>query len=333
VRVLQLVSSLGPTASARYLAHTLPHLGVETHVLNFGIERPFSTELISKGIPVETIAPRGPIDLASLRTLVLRTNAFAPQIVHVWGVRAAAFANVLVLPFCRPPFTLVRSESATIPSGSSLLAIRTDRRSRATFHPEPVVDPSTIKPVTFTEFDWAPDSKFVLNVGAFDEHSDQRAAVWTFDMLRYVHPTARMLVVGDGPLRARVESFARSISRGDDRIHFLGLRSDVPAILRSSSIAFVSHRIGGGMFLAEALNAGVPVVAVSTDVSRGMIHDGRNGRLVPRGDHPAQTRALIELLNDEGLARRFGAAGRESPFATPESAASELTAFYRSVAG
>ncbi len=326
MRVVHLVSSLGPTSAARHLAHVLPRVAGERFVLNLGPAEPFEPALRAAGVPVRTVRFRGPLDGSTALAFYREVSAFAPNVVHVWGDRAAAIANLLAPhPFRKPPFALVVGDVR----GGSPLVRRVRRLAVAVRDSFPVVDPVPVAP---QRADLPAGAKIILNIGGYDERADQRAAVWSFDMVRYVETEAHLLLVGDGPRRAKVEAFARSIGRGDDRIHFVGPRSDVPALLGAAAIAFSTHRAGGRGFLAEALAAGVPVVAVDSPDSRSLIRDGENGLLVRRGDYPAQAGALLRLVSDPPLAERLASGARIERFPTPDAAARALDGFYRALA-
>jgi len=64
-----------------------------------------------------------------------------------------------------------------------------------------------------------------------------------------------------------------------------------------------------GIVLAEAMAAGVPVVASDLPGYRAVLRDGQAGRLTPPGDPVALADALYDLLHDEGERRRLAAAG------------------------
>ncbi len=64
-----------------------------------------------------------------------------------------------------------------------------------------------------------------------------------------------------------------------------------------------------GIVLAEAMAAGVPVVASDLPGYRAVLRDGRAGRLTPPGDPVALAEALYDLLQDEEERRRLAAAG------------------------
>ena len=65
------------------------------------------------------------------------------------------------------------------------------------------------------------------------------------------------------------------------------------------------------MSILEAMAAGLPVVASAVGGIPEIVRDGETGLLVPPGDADALAAALGRLLDDDGLRRRLGAAGRE----------------------
>ena len=120
-------------------------------------------------------------------------------------------------------------------------------------------------------------------------------------------PNAHLLVVGRGP----DESRARGIVGDSPRVHWLGYRSDVPSILKSLDVAVVpSHWEGFGLVAAEAMVAGLPVVAANASSLPEIVVDGEHGILVPPRDPASLSEALIRLSRDPGLCRDMGAQGR-----------------------
>lgn len=323
MRIVHLVSSLDPNATARYLSLVLPEvakLGHELFAINCGASAPFADVLQSSGIKLETRRFRGPFDLAAAMRLRKAVASFAPDAIHVWGNAAAAIANVL--PSCKVVVGDLREAHAT----TRILVGRTRRRARMVHDSKPVVDRAPVAPA---DLGLPAGARIVLNAGGFDERSDQRSAVWAFDMLRYADPTAHLVIAGDGPNRSAVRRFADSLTAGDRRVHFLGMRSDVPALLAAASVAFVLHRKGGTAFASEALAAGIPVVAVDTPEIGRLVQSGTNGLLANVGDFPGLARSLNRILSDGALAETLRAGARRTAVPGPEEAAAELSAIYR----
>ena len=120
---------------------------------------------------------------------------------------------------------------------------------------------------------------------------------------------AHLVIVGRGP----DESRARELIGLTPRVHWLGYRTDVPSILKSLDIAVVpSHWEGFGLVAAEAMLAGLPVVAGNASSLPEIVTDGEHGILVPPRDPGALSQALIRLSQDFALRRRMGDRGRAS---------------------
>jgi glycosyltransferase involved in cell wall biosynthesis len=109
--------------------------------------------------------------------------------------------------------------------------------------------------------------------------------------------------IEEGALRAQAEAAALS-----DRVHLLGLRSDVGALLRSADL-FVHPSLAEGLPLAvlEAMFAASPIIATSVGELPAVLEDGRAGVLVPPGDPAALAQAIRGLLTDRRRARELGA--------------------------
>jgi glycosyltransferase involved in cell wall biosynthesis len=114
-------------------------------------------------------------------------------------------------------------------------------------------------------------------------------------------PRAHLYIVGEGPDRAEFEGLARELGLAE-RAHFLGFRSDVPALLRAADIFVLpSLQEPFGLVISEAREAGCAVVASDVDGIPEATSFGRAGVLVPPGDPHALGRALHDLLADETL--------------------------------
>jgi len=122
---------------------------------------------------------------------------------------------------------------------------------------------------------------------------------------------ARLLVIGHGSLRPRLEARARELGVAD-RIFFVGARPDVGRVLDAVDLLALPATSGGlALSAIEASALGRPVVATAIDAMPEVIREGRTGRLVPPGDPAALSRAIRGVLRDPLGAQRMGRAGRD----------------------
>ncbi len=124
----------------------------------------------------------------------------------------------------------------------------------------------------------------VLAVGALVGHKDHATLARAAEGLE-----ARVMVAGEGELRPSLEGTA---------LILLGQRGDVPALLaRADVFVHPSREEGMGQAVAEAMFAGVPVVACAAGGVPEVVGDC--GLLVPVGDHEALRAALRAALAGE----------------------------------
>jgi glycosyltransferase involved in cell wall biosynthesis len=123
-------------------------------------------------------------------------------------------------------------------------------------------------------------------------------------------PSARFLVVGDGPLREELLRLADRLGLRE-RVRFLGHRADARALIGLLDVIVVpSLTEGTPLIVLEAMAAGVPLVASAVGgIPDQVRHDGE-GLVIPPNDTAALGDALLELLQDPDRARSLGEAGR-----------------------
>jgi glycosyltransferase involved in cell wall biosynthesis len=175
-------------------------------------------------------------------------------------------------------------------------------------------------------------------VGVVGRLEEQKGHVYLLEAWPSVlaeFPDARLLVVGDGSLRAALERRASALGVGPSVI-FTGFRADVPRVLDALDVlALPSLYEGMPLTAIEASAMAKPIVATAVDGTPEVIREGRTGRLVPPREPAALSRALRGMLRDTAAAQRMGAAGRDfvlGRFDLPRQV--EATArVYREVAG
>jgi glycosyltransferase involved in cell wall biosynthesis len=120
----------------------------------------------------------------------------------------------------------------------------------------------------------------------------------------------RLLLVGDGPLRAGVEE-AISIAGLRGRVECLGDRSDVAGLLAAADLCVLATRWEGlPLCILEAMRAALPVVATDVGGMSEAVTDGVTGYLTRSGDVQQMRSRIAELLGSRPLLRSMGAAAR-----------------------
>lgn len=126
------------------------------------------------------------------------------------------------------------------------------------------------------------------------------------------------LIVGDGEMREPLAQLTQHLNVGD-HVHFLGWRTDMPEVYRAMDVFCLSSDSGGksfdpgggegfGLVSAEAMAAGVPVVAVDTEVNREVISE-RCG-LLCRPEPDVLAEEMCRLIANPLLRHRLGGNGR-----------------------
>lgn len=170
----------------------------------------------------------------------------------------------------------------------------------------------------------------IVHVGSLVTCKNHFVLIEAFERIANVVSESRLLVIGDGPLRAALQQrAAESPFRG--RIQFLGTRSDVAALLQISDLfLFPSRREGLPVVLLEAQAAGLPIVAARIPGIMEAVQDGHTAVLHDPDDAVGMAASAVEILNSPARAQAFSAAGRERHKAlfTLEAAANRLVRLY-----
>ena len=154
----------------------------------------------------------------------------------------------------------------------------------------------------------------VGTVGRLQTVKDQVTLVRAFALARQAGEAGRrlrLIIAGDGALRADVEAEIRTAGIGG--VTWLaGERSDVPEVMRALDIfALPSRAEGISNTILEAMASGLPVVATEVGGNAELVVDGETGALVPAQDPHAMARALLRYTADAALRQNHGAAGRK----------------------
>jgi glycosyltransferase involved in cell wall biosynthesis len=153
-------------------------------------------------------------------------------------------------------------------------------------------------------------------VGQLTARKGQLEAIEAFGMVADEIPNAALLVVGeplfnhDHEYQARLIQ-AASAPRLAGRIHFLGSREDVPALMRAFDLLLLNSRSEPfGLTVVEGMASETAVLAVAVDGVPEIIRHGKSGWLVTPDDSTKLAEGLCLLLQDSQLRRNLGRQSR-----------------------
>jgi L-malate glycosyltransferase len=144
-------------------------------------------------------------------------------------------------------------------------------------------------------------------VARLDRLKGHESLLRALSLLREASTKVTMLVAGDGPERANLETLAGQLELGSDRLRLLGYRSDISELLSAADF-FVLPSLTEGLPLSilEAMAQALPVVATPVGGIPEVITDGLNGLLVPVNQPAALSAAIAKLAGDPILRRSLG---------------------------
>lgn len=155
---------------------------------------------------------------------------------------------------------------------------------------------------------------WVGTVGRMAAVKNQTLLARAFLLARAADPgfaaEARLVMVGDGPLRAQAQAILDSGGAGE-AAWLPGERSDVADVMRALD-CFVLPSLAEGISntILEAMACGLPVVATAVGGNVELVDAGRNGLTVPNDDPEAMAQSLLDLWRNAEVRQRMGRAGR-----------------------
>ena len=161
-------------------------------------------------------------------------------------------------------------------------------------------------------------------------------AVRAFAAVAQRLPRTRLLVAGDGPLRAEVEEMTRR-NLPSRQVSILGFVEDIRGFFGACDLVLFpslpSFGEGFGLAALEAMAAGVPVITSDAGPLPEVVSDGESGLVVAPGDDQAWAQAIFALARDRSLRLRLGHGARERACRdfSVEQMADRTVAVYREV--
>lgn len=301
-----------------------------------GMQHEGLDQVLSKGIPVPTYGELR-FGLPSKGRLVKLWSEQRPDLVHVvtegpLGWSAVAAARKLQLPLTSSFHTNFQSYSAHY--GMGLLKSPIDsylrklhNRTQATMVPTRAmlheleergyhnvtvvsrgVEIGLFKPTRRSEAlrqSWGvlPEDPVVMLVGRLAKEKNVGLVLDAFNAIRAKQPRAKLVFVGDGPLR-------RALEEACPDAHFAGVRKHEELAEHYASgdlFLFPSLTETFGNVVPEALASGLAVLSYSHAAAQELIVNHHNGVLIPLGDERAFIEASVALALDTALQQRLRA--------------------------
>ena len=138
------------------------------------------------------------------------------------------------------------------------------------------------------------DSKIITMVAGFRYEKDQPTLIRA---MIHLPEDFHLVLVGDGEKRSELELLIAELGL-QNRVHLLGLRNDVPQILKSSDVIVMSsHREGLSLSNVEGMSSGNPFVASDVEGLREVTEG--YGVLFPHGDDKELSNIILKLTTDK----------------------------------
>jgi glycosyltransferase involved in cell wall biosynthesis len=158
------------------------------------------------------------------------------------------------------------------------------------------------------------DSEVILYVGRFAPLKNVALLIDAFALVRRTRPRARLLLVGEGALEARLRAQVVRLGIGAD-VTFAGAHplNDLPDFYSAGDVFVLPSSFDNSPnVILEAMACGRPVIATRVGGVPGFVHDGDNGLLVEPGQADELAATICRVLDDPDLRNKLVAAGSKT---------------------
>lgn len=150
----------------------------------------------------------------------------------------------------------------------------------------------------------------IIAVGRLTEVKDHRNLILSYKQLKEMLEAnnikvPELFLVGDGKLRENLIELTEKLNLTAN-IKFLGIRNDIPDLLRNSDLYVMSSELEGlSISLIEALVSGAAIVATDVGSNDEIIEEGATGLLVPKKNPKKLAEAMYKLIDNQELRKKF----------------------------
>lgn len=334
MKILHVITSLQTGGAEKLMVDLIPRLRVEGYDVELatfnGCETPFLKNILESGIVIHRFMPKGgnvynPKNLLKLRHLIHRGKY---DIVHTHNTAPQLFAALCKNKY----FKLVTTEHG----GSNrrrawkwyrsvdrwmyerydkIICIAQKAESNLRdYIGQTSADIETINNgVDITKFSQAvasneletiaPGEKKIMMVAGFRWEKDQDTLI---KALSYLPEKFHLFLVGDGARKKELQDLCKKENL-EDRVHFLGVRSEIPQLLHATDyVVMSSHFEGLSLSSVEGMSVGKPFLASDVDGLREVVSGA--GILFPHQDSRALAEEIIKLDDSPELYKSVASA-------------------------
>ena len=290
----------------------------------------------AEGLDLVPLAPGHELDLKAAWKLSRVVQRLRPDVVHAHDPHGVAMASMALSMLTRSPvpalvaarrvdFRLKRNSFSRwkyrqvdlfIASSNAirdlLIADGVEAAKVATVYEGIDVGRiARLEPVNVRALFFLPHNAPVIgNVAALVPHKGQRHLIDAMPMVIAQVPDARLVILGEGPLRPQLEHRVKQLHL-ERHVVLPGFRDDVLACIKGFDLFVLSSETEGlGTSLLDAMAAAKACVGTRAGGIPEAVADGETGLVVPTHDPTALAHAIVRLLQDEPLRLRMGDAGR-----------------------
>lgn len=149
-------------------------------------------------------------------------------------------------------------------------------------------------------------TKLIGNISAIADHKDYFTFVNTAEIVLKTQPDAKFIIIGDGPLTAKITEYITS-KHLTNNILLMGFRSDVPELIKDLDIFLMTSKTEGlGTTLLDAGLNELPIVATRAGGIPEFVEHRQTGLLADVGDDETLARHVLELLTKPELGYQLG---------------------------
>lgn len=326
MKILHVITSLRTGGAEKLMVDLLPRLrdlGHEVDLCVFDGERtPFYQELESKGIKIIALRQGGSVyDARNIFVLVSLIKKY--DVVHTHNTACqmyVAFANIFAKKYIvttehstsnrRRKYPILKWLDSWMYHQYKTIVTVSDIAGQ---NIKDYIGDSSLPTKTISNgidvnrfrnadpckeiLDTYKDCYLSIMVAGFRYEKDHATVIKAFSLLPEQY---HLLFVGDGEKRGECEALSESLGV-KERIHFLGIRMDVPNLLQAANVVIMSsHREGFGLSIVEGMAAGKPCIASDVEGLHDIVSGA--GILFPHQDAKALAAQIRQCCTDNGYA-------------------------------